>query len=77
MLQHVCDLSCCQLTHREPLLFVIALCESYRVSVGWANPTSENFNTLRVSAASSFSHIMPLLHDSLCYMHCCFTSLKC
>jgi hypothetical protein len=37
---------------REPLLFVIALCEGYRVNVGWANPTSENFNTLRVSALS-------------------------
>lgn len=31
----------------EPLLFVIALCEGYRVNVGWSNPTSENFNTLR------------------------------
>lgn len=30
----------------EPLLFIIALCEGYRVSVGWANPTSSNFNTL-------------------------------
>jgi len=31
----------------EPVLFGIALCESYRVSVGWANPVSEQFNTLR------------------------------
>jgi hypothetical protein len=37
---------------REPLLFVIALCEGYRVNVGWANPTSENFNTLRVSPSA-------------------------
>jgi hypothetical protein len=31
----------------EPLLFVIALCEAYRVSLGWATPRSEDFNTLR------------------------------
>jgi len=31
----------------EPVLLGIALCESYRVSVGWANPVSEQFNTLR------------------------------
>lgn len=37
-------LPCC----REPLLFVIALCEGYRVNVGWSNPTSANFNTLNV-----------------------------
>jgi len=31
----------------EPLVLAIGLCEAYRVSVGWANPTSSNFNTLR------------------------------
>lgn len=32
---------------REPLVLAIGLCEAYRVSVGWANPSSEQFNTLR------------------------------
>ncbi|XP_024384898.1 light-harvesting complex stress-related protein 1, chloroplastic [Physcomitrium patens] len=31
----------------EPLLFAIALCEAYRVGLGWATPRSEDFNTLR------------------------------
>lgn len=31
----------------EPLVFGIGLCEAYRVSVGWADPTSSQFNTLR------------------------------
>jgi len=31
----------------EPLVFVIGLCEAYRVSYGWANPSSSQFNTLR------------------------------
>ncbi|KAG0559068.1 hypothetical protein M758_10G074500 [Ceratodon purpureus] len=31
----------------EPLLFVIALCEAYRVGLGWATPRSEDFMTLR------------------------------
>lgn len=31
----------------EPLVFAIGLCEAYRVSVGWADPTSSQFNTLR------------------------------
>ena len=28
-------------------MLAIGLCEAYRVSVGWANPTSSQFNTLR------------------------------
>lgn len=40
-------LTCALLTYREPLLFVIALCESYRVNVGWENPVGGSaFNTL-------------------------------
>jgi light-harvesting complex I chlorophyll a/b binding protein 1 len=31
----------------EPLLFAIALCEAYRVGLGWATPRSQDFNTLR------------------------------
>ena len=31
----------------EPLVFAIGLAEAYRVSLGWAPPTSENFNKLR------------------------------
>ncbi|CAM6013661.1 unnamed protein product [Sphagnum balticum] len=31
----------------EPLIFAIALCEAYRVGLGWANPRSEDFNFLR------------------------------
>jgi light-harvesting complex I chlorophyll a/b binding protein 1 len=31
----------------EPLIFAIALCEAYRVGLGWATPRSEDFNTLR------------------------------
>jgi light-harvesting complex I chlorophyll a/b binding protein 1 len=31
----------------EPLIFAIALAESYRVGLGWATPDSTNFNTLR------------------------------
>ncbi len=31
----------------EPLIFVIALAEAYRVGLGWANPRSEDFNFLR------------------------------
>jgi light-harvesting complex I chlorophyll a/b binding protein 1 len=31
----------------EPLIFAIAIAEAYRVGLGWATPTSENFNTLR------------------------------
>lgn len=31
----------------EPLLVVIGLAESYRVSVGWATPTSTGFNALK------------------------------
>lgn len=35
------------LLDREPVLLAIALCEAYRVSVGWANPVSEQFNALK------------------------------
>jgi len=31
----------------EPLLIAIGLAESYRVSLGWATPTSEGFNALK------------------------------
>ncbi|KAG1678528.1 hypothetical protein FOA52_014562 [Chlamydomonas sp. UWO 241] len=31
----------------EPLLIAIGLAESYRVSVGWATPTGNNFNALK------------------------------
>lgn len=31
----------------EPLLIFIGLCESYRVSLGWATPTGKNFNSLK------------------------------
>lgn len=31
----------------EPLVFAIGLAEAYRVSVGWAPPTSEGFNKLK------------------------------
>lgn len=30
-----------------PLVFAIGLAEAYRVSIGWANPSSKQFNTLR------------------------------
>lgn len=31
----------------EPLVFAIGLAEAYRVGLGWATPTSENFNKLK------------------------------
>lgn len=31
----------------EPLLIAIGLAESYRVTIGWATPTAENFNYLK------------------------------
>lgn len=31
----------------EPLLIAIGLAESYRVSLGWATPTSTGFNALK------------------------------
>lgn len=31
----------------EPLVFAIGLAEAYRVSIGWATPTSEGFNKLK------------------------------
>lgn len=31
----------------EPLLIAIGLCESYRVSLGWATPTGNQFNSLK------------------------------
>jgi light-harvesting complex I chlorophyll a/b binding protein 1 len=31
----------------EPLVFAIGLAEAYRVSIGWAPPTSEGFNKLK------------------------------
>ena len=31
----------------EPLVFAIGLAEAYRVGLGWAEPTSSNFNKLR------------------------------
>jgi len=31
----------------EPLVLAIGVCESYRVAVGWATPTGNNFNTIK------------------------------
>jgi light-harvesting complex I chlorophyll a/b binding protein 1 len=43
-----------------PLLFAIALAESYRVGRGWNDPTSENFNTLRDDYAPGELNFDPL-----------------
>ena len=34
-------------TFWTPLLLVIGICEAYRVGLGWAEPTSGNFYSLR------------------------------
>jgi hypothetical protein len=31
----------------EPLVLVIGIAESYRVSIGWATPKSTGFNSLK------------------------------
>lgn len=36
----------------EPLLICIGLAESYRVALGWATPTGNGFNALKVRATA-------------------------
>ena len=52
----------------EPLVFAIGLCEAYRVSVGWAPPTSEASTSSRMS----MSQVCLLLERILMLSaHCC------